>query len=152
MWYKQLIAFLFGSGDAKGPVTTFIERYVPDKNARAEAKEALERELVQWAEKSDLAQLDVNKAEAAHSSVFVAGWRPFIGWVGGFSLAWQFAISPILAWFLTVAQGIWQFTVPPLPALDTSQLWTIVTGMLGLGGLRTYEKKYGVDRSTMKEP
>lgn len=80
-------------------------------------------------------QLEVNKVEAAHSSLFVAGWRPFIGWVCGAALAYQFVIRPIVTWAVP-SMG---YTIAEMPGLDDN-LWELLTGMLGLGGLRTYEK------------
>jgi hypothetical protein len=85
-------------------------------------------------------QIDVNKAEAQHQSVFVSGWRPFIGWVCGCGFVYQYVVRPMLPWVLTVA-GI--NDVPPLPALDGS-LMELTVGMLGLGALRTFEKTKGV--------
>lgn len=85
-------------------------------------------------------QIDVNKAEAQHQSVFVSGWRPFIGWVCGCGFVYQYVARPLLPWVLTVAgvEG-----VPALPALDGS-LMELTVGMLGLGALRTFEKTKGV--------
>jgi hypothetical protein len=80
------------------------------------------------------AQIEVNKVEAAHKSLFVAGWRPAIGWICGLALLYSTIISPIL--------GIW-FTVP---VVDTSLLTTVLMGMLGLGAMRTFEKTKGVSR------
>lgn len=88
-------------------------------------------------------QIDVNKAEAQHQSVFVSGWRPFIGWVCGCGFVYQYVVRPLLPWALTVA-GI--HDVPALPALDGS-LMELTVGMLGLGALRTFEKTKGVAAS-----
>ena len=79
-------------------------------------------------------QLEVNKVEAAHKNLFVAGWRPAIGWICGFALLYSTILSPII--------GIW-FTVP---AVDSSLLTTVLMGMLGLGAMRTAEKVKGVQR------
>ena len=111
-----------------------LDKIIPDKNARAAAQEALEA-----ADRSgDLAllmgQLDVNKIEAAHKSLFVAGWRPFIGWVCGFGLLYNVMLSPFLdVWF-------------DMPAVDPAMLYPVLMGMLGLGGMRTFEKTKGVSR------
>ena len=83
----------------------------------------------------DLAQMEVNKTEAAHQSVFVAGWRPFIGWVCGVALAYQFVLRPVITW----AAPSLGYTVAEMPGLDDN-LWELMFGMLGLGGLRSYEK------------
>lgn len=76
------------------------------------------------------AQVEINKLEAQHRSLFVAGWRPFIGWVCGMGLAWHFLGGPI-AEYVTDA---------PLPEFDTGALISLVISLLGLGGLRTFEK------------
>ncbi len=87
-------------------------------------------------------QLEINKAEAQHKSIFVAGWRPFIGWVGGLALAYQFLLYPLLVWIWAVLQA--NGTVPanlePPPTFDANVLFTIVTGMLGIGGMRSFDK------------
>lgn len=89
--------------------------------------------------KPDVAQVELNKVEAQHRSTFVAGWRPFIGWVCGIALLYNFIIRDIIAWCIQVFQtGV----VAP-PELAMEHLLTVLTGMLGLGGLRTYEKIKG---------
>jgi len=98
------------------------------------------------------AQIEVNKVEAASSSLFVAGWRPFIGWVCGAALAWQFVGHPIVTYFVNLYSIKSGVILPPLPQLDGDQLYPILMGMLGLGGMRTFEKLKGVDRSNLKEP
>lgn len=77
-------------------------------------------------------QGEINKVEAQHRNIFVAGWRPFIGWVCGFALAYNFVLRDLLIWFLGQEQ------VPP--ALQMEHLMTVLVGMLGLGGMRTFEK------------
>ena len=93
-------------------------------------------------------QLDVNRAEAASSSLFVAGWRPAIGWVGAVALGYQFLAYPILvwAWALLQARGLVPAGLQPPPMLDTDALWVVLSGMLGIAGLRTAEKVKGVAR------
>lgn len=98
-----------------------------------------EKELDQ---RLNMGQIAVNSSEALHSSVFVAGWRPFIGWVCGCGFFYQYIVRPLLPWTLTVA-GV--SDVPALPALDGS-LMELTIGMLGLGALRTFEKSKGVAR------
>lgn len=77
-------------------------------------------------------QAEINKMEAQHRTVFVAGWRPFIGWVCGFALAYNFVLRDLLIWYLGPE------TAPP--ALQMEHLMTVLLGMLGLGGMRTFEK------------
>lgn len=86
----------------------------------------------------------VNQAEAASGSVFVAGWRPFIGWVCGSGLAFQFLLAPLATWITQLCGYSVLF-----PTLDSATLMTLVMGMLGLGGLRTYEKINGVESKGM---
>ena len=113
-----------------GPVSAILDKVIPDKDLR----EKLSHEIATMADKQMSAQIEVNKIEAAHKSLFVAGWRPACGWVCISALAYSTIISPIL--------GIW-FTVP---AVDTSLLTTVLMGMLGLGTLRTVEKIQKVSR------
>jgi hypothetical protein len=77
-------------------------------------------------------QAEINKMEAQHRTVFVAGWRPFIGWVCGFALAYNFVLRDLLIWW------VGPDTAPP--ALQMEHLMTVLVGMLGLGGMRTFEK------------
>ncbi len=108
----------------------------------------LDLEAQRVAQTVDLAQTEVNKAEAAHSSLFVAGWRPAIGWIGGAAMAYQFLAYPLLQWGWAVMQsrGIIpvEFAAPPVMASD--QLWVILSGILGIAGMRTYEKRTGVSK------
>ena len=106
-------------------------------------------------------QIETNKTEAQHKSVFVAGWRPFIGWVGGFALAYQFLFYPILtwAWAMLQAYGAIPCHLPgvvdissmqgcsfsPPPQFDVGPLFAIVTGMLGIGGMRSFDKLMKTD-------
>lgn len=95
---------------------------------------------------TDLAQIEVNKVEAASSSVFVAGWRPAIGWIGAAAMAYQFLLYPMFLWVWTYLQGtgwIPKELAPP-PVLDADQLWVILSGILGIAGMRSFEKTKGV--------
>ena len=91
-------------------------------------------------------QLEVNRAEAASSSLFVAGWRPAIGWIGAAALGYQFLLYPLLvwAWSLLQARGVVPGDLRPPPMLDTDALWVVLSGMLGIAGLRSVEKVKGV--------
>ena len=120
---------------------TLIDRLIPDRAAAERAKAEMEQQLVTAANQAALAQVEVNKIEAAHSSVFVAGWRPSIGWVCAAGLAWAFVLAPIASWALVVL-GI----KADLPAIHTDYLLELVLAMLGIGGLRTFEKLRGVSR------
>ena len=95
---------------------------------------------------TDLAQIEVNKVEAASSSVFVAGWRPAIGWIGAAAMAYQFLLYAMFLWVWTYLQGtgwIPKELTPP-PVLDADQLWVILSGILGIAGMRSFEKTKGV--------
>ncbi|MBW2015898.1 MAG: holin family protein [Deltaproteobacteria bacterium] len=87
-------------------------------------------------------QLEINRAEAQHKSIFVAGWRPFIGWVGGLALAYQFIIYPLMVWLWTLSQANnWiSAEIKPPPVFQAGPLFAIVTGMLGIGGMRSFDK------------
>ena len=122
---------------------SIISRVWPDPSDQAKQLFKLE-ELKQ---KGDLAQLNamvvslqsqlkINAVEAAHRSIFVAGWRPFIGWVGGFSLAYAGILEPLMRFIATVAGYEGDF-----PLIETASTITILMGMLGIGGMRSYDKK-----------
>jgi hypothetical protein len=95
---------------------------------------------------TDLAQVEVNKIEAASSSLFVAGWRPAVGWVGVLGLVYQFLGYPLMQWGWAFGQGV--DLIPkelhPPPDLDVEQLMTLLAGLLGFGGMRSFEKHKGV--------
>ena len=111
-------------------------RFLPeDKEKRAAAEREIEAQLTMHLAKIDLAQLDVNKAEAAHRSVFVSGWRPMVGWSCGAAMALNFIVFP-LASFVLAQTG----HLVKLPTLDMSEMMPVLMGLLGLGGLRTVEK------------
>ena len=97
---------------------------------------------------TDLAQMEVNKTEAQNQNLFVAGWRPAIGWVGAAAMAYQFLAYPLLVWSWTwmQAEQIVPQEVKPPPMLDTEALWVILSGMLGIAGMRSFEKTRGVAR------
>lgn len=115
---------------------TIFDKIFPDAESANKAK----LELMKMEADGAFKQLEVNKAEAASGSVFVAGWRPFIGWVCGVIFGYNFLLQP-LAIFIMAYFG---HPIPDLPALDSSEVMTVLLGMLGLGGLRTVEKVKGV--------
>ena len=119
------------------PVSKILDKFVADKDLKAKLQHELDTEI----HRANLAQIDVNKAEASHKSLFVAGWRPFVGWVCAGALAYHFILQPILVFAISV-YGI-SIT---LPEFDMGSLMTILMGMLGLGGLRTLEKVQKVSR------
>lgn len=93
-------------------------------------------------------QLEINREESKSSSLFVAGWRPAIGWIGAAAMAYQFLAYPLLIWVwaLLQARGVVPGDLHPPPMLDTDALWVVLSGMLGIAGLRTAEKVKGVAR------
>lgn len=115
-----------------------IDRFVPDKEEARKAEQALIVMAAEGELRQVIAQLEVNAKEAAHPSIWVAGWRPFFGWAGGAGFVYAVMVQPLLAWYATVNQ------IPVPPELNLDLLWVVVTGMLGIGGLRTLEKTKGV--------
>ena len=126
-------------------VGSLLEKFIPDPQAAADAK----LKMLEMAQKGELAALDadtrlalgqmeVNKAEAG-TDLFRGGWRPATGWACVAGLVYQFLAVPLLPWIAAVAGA----TVPPLPPIDNDTLLVLLTGMLGLGGLRTVEKVRG---------
>lgn len=84
-------------------------------------------------------QVKVNAEEAKHNSIFVSGWRPFVGWICGFALGYNYILFPFIAWAAKWADS----GAPTMPALDSGELMTLLFGMLGLGAMRSFDKKTG---------
>ncbi|MDX2112830.1 MAG: holin family protein [Alphaproteobacteria bacterium] len=123
-------------------ISQLLDKLIPDPAAREQAKIELlkteresDLEALRLALSADQAQTEINQQEAAHSDRFVAGWRPFIGWVCGVAFAYHFVLQPLLAFAIMNSGG-----EVKLPAFDMDALSTVLMGMLGLGGLRTIEK------------
>ena len=135
-----VISNLLGGGAASviTSVADAVDKYVetPDEKAAHELKEkALDLSIA-------LKQIDLNTAEAQHRSVWVAGWRPAVGWICAAALGYSFIVQPLLG----AALAIFHPGAPALPSVDLAGLWPVLLGMLGLGGLRTYEKQKGVTK------
>lgn len=124
-----------------GLATALIDRLWPDPAQRDAAK----LELLKLQQSGELAamtaQTGINQAEAGSASMFVAGWRPAVGWCCAAALAYQYLFTPLAVW----AGFISGHPIPKPPALDDT-LWQLMFGMLGIGGLRTYEKVKGVTK------
>lgn len=120
---------------------TVIDRLIPDKTAAAAAKAALIQAELNGELEATKGQLQVDIAEAANQSIFVAGWRPFVGWICGVAFGYVYILQPFLV-FLLVAFKI-QFDPSKLPIIDTSQMLPVLLGMLGLGAMRSYDKTNG---------
>ena len=145
---------------------TIIEKIWPDPVAQAREIRLLQ-ELKQTGNLAAMnakvalltGQMGINAKEAEHKSVFVAGWRPFIGWVGGFALAYQFIGYPLLLWAWTIADPHTAITIAfpqsepilPPPVLDGTELYTIILGMLGIGAMRSFDKVKGTATQSITE-
>jgi hypothetical protein len=124
-----------------------IDKIFPDKTAADKAKfdlltmqQAGELKGMEQEYNLALEQIKVNAVEAENPSTFVSGWRPFCGWVCGCALAYNYVVMPFIVYFAKLASA----TAPPMPVLDMMTLMTLLFGMLGLGTLRTVDKKNGV--------
>lgn len=136
----------YGEAIAQGSklLNSILSRVLPAEKIseadRLKLSQDLTMALLEKDNQQVMAQLLINQEEAKHDSIFVAGWRPFIGWVCGSAFAYTFIIQP-MAVFVIVST---KWAAPPLPTLDMAPMLTVLGGMLGLGALRTYEKTKGV--------
>jgi len=123
-------------------VSGILDKFVPD----ADTKNKLAHEIATMSEKHAqealLAQLEINKAEAASGSLFKGGWRPAVGWVCAIAFAYHFILKDLIIFGATFAGA----DLPEMPEFDMGTLLTVLGGMLGIGGLRTYEKKSGLTK------
>ena len=126
---------MFGLDDAISAGLKVLDKFIPDPAEKAKAEAQLRADLMAW----DKAQTDVNAAEAQSSSLFVSGWRPAVGWVCCAALTWTYILQPIAAFALAQLGYL-----TALPRLDMGEMMPILLGMLGLGGLRSWEKTKGV--------
>jgi hypothetical protein len=120
-----------------------IEKLIPDPKLKAEALQ----KLAEMEQKGDLAviagQVEINKIEAANTNLFIAGWRPFLGWVCAGAFAISLVVIPLTGYVALVAGR----PLPPPPKMETEQVMMLLTGMLGLGGMRTIEKLSGAEKN-----
>ena len=123
-------------------VSGILDKFVPD----ADTKNKLAHEIATMSEKHAqealLAQLEINKAEAASGSLFKGGWRPAVGWVCAIAFAYHFILKDLIIFGATFA-GV---DLPEMPEFDMGTLLTVLGGMLGIGSLRTYEKQKGLTK------
>ena len=126
-----------------GPTVEKVLDLIPNKNERERARESVEKTLIEGAMAAATAQTRINEQEAQHKSLFVAGWRPAVGWIAAIALGWNYIVQPLLMWI----GFLMDVDLSGAPKLDTNELVTILMGMLGLGSLRTYEKYKGVARN-----
>ena len=125
-----------------GPVTGLLDKFVEDKDQKAKLAHELATMADKHAQEAMLAQLEINKAEAASGSLFKGGWRPFVGWTCGIAFAYHFVLQPLLI-FVFAYIGL---ETPDLPKFDVGTLLPVLGGMLGIGGLRSYEKTKGLTK------
>ncbi len=125
-----------------GPVTGLLDKFVEDKDQKSRLAHEIATMSERHAQDLAIAQIEVNKAEAASGSIFKGGWRPAIGWVCASAFAYHFVLQPLIV-FGVLTAGV---ELPPLPEFDMASLMTVMMGMLGLGGLRTYEKQKGISK------
>ena len=125
-----------------GPVTGLLDKFVEDKDQKAKLAHDLATMADKHAQQIALAQIEVNKAEAASVSLFKGGWRPAVGWVCAIAFAYHFIIKDLIIFGASFAGA----ELPELPEFDMGTLLTVLGGMLGIGGLRTYEKQKGITK------
>jgi len=125
-----------------GPVSEILDKFIEDKDQKAALAHEIATMSERHAQELALAQIEVNKAEAESPSIFKGGWRPFIGWICGTAFLYHFVLQPLLLF----AIAVFGVEISELPEFDMASLMTVLGGMLGLGGLRTYEKQRNLTR------
>jgi hypothetical protein len=124
------------------PISNLLDKFVPDADEKARLAHEIATMAERQAHEIALAQIEINKADAASGSTFRGGWRPFIGWTCGVAFAYHFVLQPLLL-FIVAISGV---QLPTLPEFDMASLLTVLGGLLGLGSLRTFEKYKGVSK------
>lgn len=133
---------LTGFGSIADLAGNIINKVWPDKTQAEKDAAAFQIQQLIVQSKQAEAQTDIDKTEAASPSLFVAGWRPFVGWICGTAFGVQFVVGPLGSWLASLVGHPAQF-----PNLDLGTMMPLLLGMLGLGGMRTYEKIQGVNSS-----
>jgi len=128
-----------------GKIVDGVVNTIDELHTSREEEMKIDLEMRKISHGENLGQIEVNKIEAGHKSVFVAGWRPFIGWVCGLALLYNFILRDLMVYGIKLCHA----TAPEPPALQMEHLMTIVLGMLGLGVARTYEKTKGVNSDSL---
>lgn len=123
-----------------GPAVEKMLSLIPDVNERARAKAEFNSQILAAVVAEGKDNRETNKVEASHSSIFVAGWRPAIGWVCALALAFQYLVRPFWIWIIAI-----KFPDLPAPPTLDGMLWELIMGMLGLGGLSTLERVKGMN-------
>ena len=132
---------------AAGPIASGLFGLIDKLFTSEDERMAAKLKVLELEKSGELAQIAVNAQEAQHDSIFVAGWRPFIGWVCGLAFTWAFLLYPILS-FLVVAFGL-PADLTLVPELDLASMMPVLMGMLGLGAMRSWEKREGVARERL---
>lgn len=130
-----------------GPLLKPLVDKIPDVNERNRLAHEFETDLLKTVSGVVHAQIETNMTEAKHPSIFVAGWRPAVGWMCVLGIGYNFVLYPFLLWFV-FAFGV---DIADAPKLNIAELMAILTGMLGLSVNRTYEKQKGIARQTLKK-
>lgn len=125
-----------------GPVTGLLDKFIEDKDQAARLAHEISTLADKQAHEVMLAQIEVNKIEAQSPSLFKSGWRPFLGWVCASAFAYHFLVQPLVVFGLAYGG----YDPIDLPEFDMGSMMTVLMGMLGLGGLRTYEKQKGLTK------
>ena len=125
-----------------GPVTGLLDKFIEDKDQKAQLAHEIATMGAKPAQEQVLAQLEINKAEAASGSLFKGGWRPAVGWVCAIAFAYHFILKDLIVFGVAFAG----MEMPALPEFDMGTLLTVLGGMLGIGTLRTYEKQKGLTK------
>ena len=124
------------------PVSKILDKAIPDQDLKRKLSHEIATMSEKHAQDLALAQIEVNAAEAASGSLFKGGWRPFVGWVCGVAFCYHFILQPVII-FIVALIGM---EIPDLPSFEMGTLLTVLGGMLGIGGLRTYEKQQGLTK------
>ena len=124
-----------------GPVTGLLDKFIEDKDQKAKLAHEVATMAQKHAQELAKGQLEVNKAEAQHKSIFVSGWRPAVGSCCVFGMMGNFMVIPFANFVLALLE------IPvSVPLIDTATMMPVLMGMLGLGAMRTYEKRTGVSK------
>ncbi len=123
------------------PVTSLLDKFIEDKDQKLSLAHQISTMAERHSQELAKGQLEINKTEAAHRSLFVAGWRPFCGWVCCLSMASNFLLIPMANFALALSSSPIH-----IPLIELSEMMPVLIGMLGFGAYRTIEKRSGVQR------
>ena len=125
-----------------GPATQILDKFVEDKDQKAKLAHELATMADKLAHEQNLAQMAINKEEAASGSLFKGGWRPCVGWICAIAFAYHFIVKDLIIFGASFAGA----DLPELPEFEMGTLLTVLGGMLGIGGLRSYENTKGLTK------